>query len=108
MDWITINEGKTFELKSQIQDSRRLLQSIVAMANTSGGKIAIGVQDKPRRVIGVVNPLKEEERIANIIADCVAPVLLPDIEIQTIESLPVIIMTIYTSSARPHYIKSLG
>jgi predicted HTH transcriptional regulator len=40
-----------------------VLKTLVAFANTSGGTLVIGVQDDGA-VVGIADPLREEERLA--------------------------------------------
>jgi hypothetical protein len=46
-----------------------VLRSLVAFANTSGGAVLIGVEDRTRHVRGIKEPLDLEERLANLISD---------------------------------------
>lgn len=56
------------------------MQTIVAFANTSGGTVVIGLEDTGK-VVGVADPLLVEEQLANSIADSIAPLIRPEIEI---------------------------
>lgn len=51
----------------------RIINTIIAFANTAGGTIIIGVKDKAKEAIGVKDVLKEEEKIANMVADSIMP-----------------------------------
>ena len=82
---ITTDEGKTLEFKKDISSPRNLLKTLVAFANTAGGRIVIGVEDKTRRPIGIGNPLDEEERLCNIIADSISPRLVPSTELTSVD-----------------------
>ena len=55
-------EGKTLEFKRDLSSPDGVLRSIVAFANTAGGILLIGVEDKSRHVRGVKDPLATEER----------------------------------------------
>ena len=61
-------EGKTLEFKRDLSSPKPLLKALVAFANTAGGRVVIGIDDD-RQIIGVSNPLDEEERLCNLIAD---------------------------------------
>jgi ATP-dependent DNA helicase RecG len=73
---IKLPEGKTLEFKRDLSSPKPLLRSIVAFANTAGGRLIIGVDDN-QNVIGVEHPLDEEERLCNLIADSISPRLVP-------------------------------
>jgi predicted HTH transcriptional regulator len=50
-----------------------VLRTVVAFANTSGGTLLVGVEDRGTRVRGVPDPLATEERLANLISDSIVP-----------------------------------
>lgn len=101
-------ESKTLEFKRDLSSPDKALQAIVAFANTSGGILVIGVENQTKRVCTISDPLKEEERLANLIADRIEPRLIPSIEIIAWRSAQVLVAEIYPSQNRPHYIKSFG
>ena len=100
-------EGKKLEFKRDLSSPRPLLKTLVAFANTAGGKLIIGVDDD-KSIFGVNRPLDEEERLANIIADSIFPRLIPNIEMTTVEGKTLLIVEVFLSNARPHYLKSDG
>ena len=62
LDLLQQPEGKTLEFKRDISSPRPILKALVAFANTAGGRIIIGVLDD-HNIVGVDNPLDEEERL---------------------------------------------
>ena len=100
-------EGKQLEFKQDSSSPRNLLKTLVAFANSAGGKLVIGVDDA-RHIVGVADPLTEEERICNLIADAIAPRLLPNVELMSIGDATVLIVEVFPSSARPHYLAKQG
>lgn len=50
-------EGKTLEFKRDLSSPDGVLRSLVAFANTSGGTVLVGVEDRTRHVRGVSEPL---------------------------------------------------
>ena len=46
-------EGKTLEFKRDLPTSEAALKTIVAFANTAGGTLLVGVEDRSRHVRGV-------------------------------------------------------
>lgn len=101
-------EGKTLEFKQDLSSPDRLLRTVVAFANTSGGILIIGVQDRTGRVLGIADPLAEEERLANLLSDGVAPTLVPDVEVVPWRKAHVLALQIHPSPLRPHYVRRLG
>lgn len=98
------HEGKTLEFKRDLSSPDRLLRSVVAFANTSGGTILIGVEDGTRHVLGVPEPRSNEERVTNLIADGVSPLLVPDVELLRHLDRLVLAVRVYPSPSRPHYV----
>ena len=101
-------EGKTLEFKRDLSSPGGFLRTVVAFANTSGGTILVGVEDRSRHIRGVTEPLDLEERAANLISDSIRPRLLPDLEIVSYRNTQLLAIRIYPSPARPHYIARAG
>jgi len=108
VDLLKRPEGKTLEFKRDISSPDGALKTIVAFANTAGGTLLIGVEDKSGHVRGIVQALDLEERLANLISDLVAPRLVPEIEILPWRRTQVLAVQVYPSSTRPHYIRREG
>ena len=102
------DEGKTLEFKRDISSPRNLLKTLVAFANTAGGRVIIGVEDKTRAPVGIDNPLDEEERLCNLIADAISPRLVPNIEMTTVDGHTLLVVEVFLSNSRPHYLRSEG
>jgi predicted HTH transcriptional regulator len=105
---ISMPEGKTLEFKRDISSTKNIIKTLVAFANTAGGRLLIGVEDGTKEIIGVQNPLDEEERLCSIIADHIAPRLVPDVELMTVEGKTLLGVEVYPSGSRPHWVKSEG
>jgi predicted HTH transcriptional regulator len=101
-------EGKTLEFKQDLSSPAGFKRTVVAFANTAGGTVLIGVEDKTGYVRGVANPLALEERIASLISDSIAPRVLPDIELLSYRDTQVLAVQIYPSASRPHYLTASG
>jgi predicted HTH transcriptional regulator len=101
-------EGKTLEFKRDLSTPEGALKTIVAFANTAGGTLVLGVEDRSRHVRGVRDPLDMEERLANLISDLVAPRLVPEIEILPWRRTQVLAVRMHPSPSRPHYLKRKG
>lgn len=43
-------EGKTLEFKENSKSLDRIIHTIIAFANTAGGKVLIGVKDKTKEI----------------------------------------------------------
>lgn len=106
-DLLARRESKTLEFKENTQSLSKIVQTMVAFANTAGGTLVIGIQDKTKNVIGVENILQDEERIASAIADSVSPILLPNFQFISWRNKDVLIITV-PHSPGPFYVKDKG
>lgn len=107
-NFITRLEGKTLEFKESLNSKGKILATVIAFSNTAGGIILIGVEDKTRKPVGVINPHRIGEDIANFLHDSIEPRILPNIEILEWKGLYFIKIEIFPSSLRPHYERTKG
>lgn len=98
-------EGNSLEFKQDLSSPKPLLKTLFALANTASGKLIIGVDDS-HHIIGVQCPLDEEERLCNLIADSISPKLVPNIELITYENKTLLIIEVFVSSSKPHWLKT--
>ena len=108
VELLTRPEGKTLEFKRDLSSPDGVLKTLVAFANTAGGTLLLGVEDRTRNVRGVPNALDVEERLANLVSDSIAPRLLPEIEILPWRRTQVIAVQVHPSATRPHCFKREG
>lgn len=101
------HEGKTLEFKENTDSLERILKTIIAFSNTAGSIILIGIKDKTKEVVGIRDVLKEKERIANAVADSIAPQLTPNFQFHTWRGLDLLIINV-SHSFEPHYFKEKG
>ena len=110
-DEIKAGESVNIEFKREVpKKSEKYIKSVVAFANTAGGKIVIGVDDETREIVGVDKNevFKIMDGVTNMISDMCYPQIFPNIEVDTIDGKSVIVIEIYPGASRPYYIKSLG
>lgn len=101
------SEGKQLELKRDLSSPLSVLKTLVAFANSTGGRLVIGLDDM-HQVVGVADPLAEEERICSLISDTIAPRLLPNVELMSVGDTTVLMVEAFPSSARQHYLSKQG
>lgn len=102
------NEGRTLEFKENTSSLKTIAKSVIAFANTAGGTIVIGVIDRTKDVIGIENPLEEEERIDSGLADLIAPLLIPEIDVVTFMGKQLMVLNIPYTVGGPYYLKAVG
>lgn len=110
-DEIKAGESAYIEFKVEIpKKSEKYIKSVIAFANTAGGKIVIGVDDESHKIVGVDKDeiFKMMDNITNTISDMCCPQIFPNIGVDTIEGKCVIVIEIYPGANRPYYMKSLG
>jgi len=108
---IVHGESKNVEFKVSLpKDSAKYIKTIIAFANTQGGRLVVGVDDKTRSVTGVDDDSAFQimDSIANAVADSCTPQIVPNIELQTIDKQTVIVITVAPGPNRPYYMKSKG
>jgi ATP-dependent DNA helicase RecG len=101
------DEGKALEFKRNCSPLAKIVQTAVAFANTAGGTIVIGIQDKTKSVLGLSDPLKDEERLANAFADGIRPLLISEIQIHAWRDKELIVVSI-PHAIGPYYVRSEG
>ena len=104
-------EDKYVEFKEMIpKKHEKFLKDIIAFANSSGGKIIIGVEDKMGKVLGIgdQNPFKLSDAISNMISDVCTPQIYTEITAKTVEGETVLEVEVFPGPSRPYYIKSMG
>jgi len=107
-DLLRSDEGKQLEFKRDLSSPGPVMKTLVAFANTAGGVLLVGIEDRTRSVLGVDHPLDMEERLMNLVADRVSPRLVPEVEILPWRSTHVVAMKVHLSPNRPHHIVREG
>ena len=82
LEGVLKGESKNIEYKSELpRKSERYMKSIIAFANTSGGRLIIGIDDNTREVVGVHKDsvFQIMDGIANAVSDSCEPQIIPDI-----------------------------
>lgn len=104
-------ESKNTEFKEELpKKSEKYTKTVVAYANTQGGKLIFGVVDETREVVGIDEAIlfQTMDSIASAISDSCEPQIIPEIEPNTIEGKTVIVVTVTPEPHRPYYLKSKG
>ena len=78
-DTMFFGESKNIEYKVSLPDkSEKYMKTIVAFANTQGGKLIVGVDDKTHQIVGVENDVLFQlmDGIANAVSDSCVPQII--------------------------------
>lgn len=100
-------ESKNLEFKENTQSLQKIVQTVLAFANTAGGTILIGIKDGSKEVVGVENILVEELKVANAISNSIEPLFIPTLELITYRNKDVLIIKV-PHCYGPFYLKSIG
>lgn len=101
-------EGPRLEYKRQVPSPKQLAKELIALANTRGGELIIGYDEKSRRVYPVTPDQGDEERIANIVCEHCEPRLSYTVAYETWEDGTVMVLSVEASTRTPHYLRSSG
>ena len=107
---IVHGESKKLECKASLpKDSKKYMKTIVAFANTAGGKLIVGVSDD-RQIIGVPEEdvFAVKDAISDSITNSCEPQIVPDIFVTEIEGKSIIVAEVYPGANCPYFVKSLG
>lgn len=101
-------EGKTLEFKQQLPKGDQLAKTLIAFANTSGGKLVIGVDDQ-RQIVGVQGDEFElMDQVASLLYSQCQPTLLPNLYLETLQDKTLIVIQVHRGSQLPYYLKNQG
>lgn len=104
---MNLKEGQNIEFKRQyVKDLNR---TVIAFANTSGGKIYIGIDDFGE-VVGLDNPDEELLKLTNSIRDSIKPdiTLLTSSTIESIDGKNIIMLEVQKGTSCPYYLAGKG
>jgi len=99
-------EGSTLDFKRDLSSLAKVVKTIAAIANTANGTVVVGIADD-KTVVGLQDPLKDEERLARAIADSIEPLLLVNIQHASRENASVLVVDV-PFSPRPYYLREQG
>ncbi|MBI3920915.1 MAG: putative DNA binding domain-containing protein [Armatimonadetes bacterium] len=99
-------EGKTLEFKRDLSSLKPILKTFVAFANTAGGTLIVGREDDGA-LCGVADALREQERLANAIADGIRPAMMPEIDTYSHEGKTLLLVQV-PHWRGPFYVRAEG
>lgn len=98
-----------FDVTTQ-SGKKELAKDIIAMANSHGGRgyIIIGVEDKTKKIVGLISEQLNEERIQQILGLRTNPPINVRVEYFSMEEKRICVITIFRSFKRPHQMVQNG
>ena len=101
-------ESQTLEFKEQLPKGQQVAKTLIAFANTSGGKLVVGVSDD-RQLVGIQDDIFElQDQITSMINELCMPNILPYIYIENIQGIELLVIEVSRGSLLPYYLKPQG
>ena len=101
-------ESKTLEFKQQLPKGQQIAKTLIAFANSSGGKLIVGVTDD-RQLVGIQDDIFElQDKITSMIYELCTPQLAAQIYIENIDGVELLVVEVARGSLFPYYLKSVG
>lgn len=101
-----IDSGETsrVQFKKEITHSDSLAAEMIAMANSIGGIIVIGVEDKSSKIIGISNEKIHEynEKISNIATNNVIPLIYVYTEVEVVDDKKLLLIHVNEGLNKPY------
>ena len=106
---ILLGESKTLEFKQELPAGDQVAKTVISFANTSGGKLVIGVNDQ-RELIGLgdCDVFDLMDQISSIIHDLCQPTLLPEIYVENVNGYELLVIQVSRGALLPYYLKNKG
>lgn len=100
-------ESRTVEYKREYLDD--IKYTIIAFANTDGGKLFIGMEDDGH-ICGVADPNGTMLRVTNMIRDAIRPdvTMFTEADVSVSDGKAVVVISVQRGTARPYYLASKG
>ena len=101
---VSLGEGVSLEFKRKVPRDERIAKELIALANTHGGRILLGVDDDG--TITGVDDAAEEEFVLRRAADthCQPPIEFTTERIAVATRRDVLLVTVPESTSKPHHL----
>lgn len=102
------HEGRTVDFKVDASSTKKIVKCFVAMGNTAGGWIVVGVDDD-RNVVGLDDPQDIEQTISNAIYSSTEPPQAPRISFATQDGKELVLVDVqFYQGAEPLKMRESG
>ena len=103
-----MGEGRHLEFKNRVPRADRFAREVIALANTDGGKVLIGVDDDGS-VVGVKDADEELFALRQALGARVEPAVEVDVEpVRVSRRRLALVVDVPASGERPHYLRPNG
>ncbi len=106
MDLKNTLENEFIDFKRELPSKSKIAIEVIAFANSKGGQIIVGYDEKNKKIVGVSPDQHTEEYLANIIDDYCQPRVPYSISYETINQKTLLIINVSQSLNKPHFLKN--
>jgi len=102
---IANGENKNIEFKQNLEE-KEFFETFSSFANTSGGKIILGVDDR-RNILGIYDDFPHlKKRIIGMVSSRCEPQIDINVEQIEVQKKPIIVITVKESNDKPYLVKN--
>lgn len=103
---VELGEGISLEFKRRVPRPERMAKEVVALANTRGGRIVLGVEDSGS-IVGVEDASEQSFLLRRAMeAHCTPPVAYDTERVVVGDRRDVLVVTVEESTEKPHFLVS--
>ncbi len=102
-------ESKTIEFKEQMPKNDSIAKTVIAFANTAGGRLVIGVNDS-LEIVGIAEEsiFRTQEKISSLIHDLCHPNIIPEVYTVQVDTKILLVVEIFRGNLLPYWFKPKG
>lgn len=101
---VALGEGAYLEFKHRVPAPERIAREVIALANTHGGRLVIGVNDDGT-IVGVKDAAEEEFVLRRAVEQYIDPPVLYETErVRISNTRDVIVVLVRESKRKPHFL----
>ena len=102
-------ESKIIEFKEQMPKNDSIAKTVIAFANTAGGRLVIGVNDS-LEIVGIAEEsiFRTQEKISSLIHDLCHPNIIPEVYTVQVDSKILLVVEIFRGNLLPYWFKPKG
>lgn len=102
-------ESKIIEFKEQMPKNDSIAKTVIAFANTAGGRLVIGVTDS-LEIVGIAEKsiFQTQEKLSSLIHDLCHPNIIPEIYTVQVDTKILLVVEIFRGNLLPYWFKPKG
>jgi ATP-dependent DNA helicase RecG len=106
---IAQGESKTLEFKRELPRFEQIVKTVIAFANTSGGRLLVGVDDDGGLVgIAAEEVFDLQDRLYASLYEQIHPTLTPEIYTSNVNGILLLVIEVFRGQSLPYFFKNKG